>query len=206
MKRLDPEGRLWSEIGPERALGGVVYSANAVEAPGVIRGTSPGRNWIRIGEPDGSASERVKRIHSVFGKADMGPVATDIRAVLWDKLMSNIATGSLSCLTGSTIDQVQQNPALHQLAIDLMREAVAIAAALGTELDVDPVERFKLTKGGAHKVSMLQDLERGKPMEIDAIIGVPQELAHAAGVKTPVFDILNALLKQRARLLGLYHG
>ncbi|MDA0656951.1 MAG: 2-dehydropantoate 2-reductase [Proteobacteria bacterium] len=203
---LDPGGRLWKEIGPERTLGGVIYSANMMEAPGIVRGTSPGRNWLCIGEPDGSDSERVKKIQAVFEKADMGPIAKDIRRTLWDKLMSNMATGPISCLTGSTVADIQQTPALHDLATTMMRESMAIARALGTDIDIDPVERFEKTKGGSHKVSMLQDMEKGNPMEIDAMVGVPHELAKAAGVDTPALDIMVALLKQRARTMGLYGG
>lgn len=206
IESLDPGGRLWTEIGPERALGGVVYSANGLEAPAVVRNTSPGRNWIRIGEPDGSDSDRVRKIHAVFDEADMGPIATDIRHTLWDKLMSNMATGPISCLTHCTVAELQQDPGLHALAIKMMRDAMAVAAGLGTPIDIDPVERFKKTKGGSHKVSMLQDLERGNPLEIDAMVGVPHELAKAAGIETPTLDIMVALLKQRARLLGLYEG
>ncbi|HAT35834.1 MAG TPA: hypothetical protein DCS82_08970 [Rhodospirillaceae bacterium] len=204
IESLDPGGRLWNEIGPERALAGIVYSANGLEAPGVVRNTSPGRNWVRIGEPDGSFSERLKNIHAVFDEADMGPIAEDVRETLWDKLMSNMATGPISCLTHCTVADIQQSPALHALAVKMMRDALAVAAGLGTPMDIDPVERFKMTKGGAHKVSMLQDLERGKPMEIDPMVGVPHELAKAAGVETPTLDLMVALLKQRARILGLY--
>jgi 2-dehydropantoate 2-reductase len=206
IKCLDPGGRLWKEIGPERTLGGVVYSSNGLEAPGIVRGSSPGRNWLCIGEPDGSDSERVKKIHAVFDKADMGPVATDIRHRLWDKLMSNMATGPISCLTGSTVAEVQQTPALNDLAITMMGESMAIARALGTDIDIDPVERFAKTKGGSHKVSILQDMEKGNSMEIDAMVGVPHELAKAAGLDTPALDIMVALLKQRAQTLGLYGG
>jgi len=203
---LDPGGRLWKEIGPERALGGVIYSANGLIAPAHVRNNSPGRNWLCIGEPDGSTSERVKKIHAVFEKADMGPIAKDIRHVLWDKLMSNMATGPISCLTGCTVADLQGDPALHKLATSIMGEAMAIASVLGTPIDIDPVERFKKTKGGAHKVSMLQDMEKGNQMEIDAMLGVPYELAQAAGIETPTLGTLVSLLKQRARLMGLYQG
>jgi len=203
---LDPGRRLWNEIGPERALGGVVYSANGLVAPAHVRNTSPGRNWLCIGEPDGSKSERVKSIQAVFEKADMGPIAEDIRYVLWDKLMSNMATGPISCLTGGTVAELQADPRLHKLATSIMGEAMAIASALGTPINIDPVERFKQTKGGSHKVSMLQDMEKGNQMEIDGMLGVPYELAQAAGIETPTLGTLVALLKQRARLMGLYQG
>ena len=204
IKSLDPDGRLWNEIGVSRAIGGVVYSANTLTAPGVVFNTSPGRNWLQIGEPDGSMSSRIKSIHKIFSQADMGPLSTDIRYTVWDKLMSNMATGSISCLTHSTVQELQENSETHTLAISIMNEAMSIARYLGTPIDIDAVERFKMTKGGSHKVSMLQDLERGQYMEIDSMVGVPLELAQKAGIDVPALTIVVSLLKHRARLLGLY--
>ena len=205
IKSLDPGGRLWDELGVHRAIGGVVYSANTLESPGVVRNTSPGRNWLQIGEPTGLKSVRLKKIHDVFNEADMGPLTNDIRYTVWDKLMSNMATGSISCLTHSTTNELQQNDETHALAIGIMNEAMAIANSLGTSIDIDPVERFKLTKGGSHKVSMLQDLERFHRMEIDSMVGVPLELAQKANIKVPILSVVVTLLKHRAYLLGLYN-
>ena len=205
IESLDPGGRLWEDLGVHRAIGGVVYSANTLESPGVVRNTSPGRNWLQIGEPTGLKSSRIKKIHDVFKEADMGPLTNDIRYTVWDKLMSNMATGSISCLTHSTVNELQQNDGTHALAIGIMREAMAIANSLGTSIDIDPVERFKLTKGGSHKVSMLQDLERVHRMEIDSMVGVPLELAQKADIRVPILSVVVALLKHRAHLLGLYN-
>ncbi|MGK0172352.1 MAG: 2-dehydropantoate 2-reductase [Gammaproteobacteria bacterium] len=204
LERLDPGGRWWNEIGPERALGGVVYSANEVVSPGVIQNGSPGRNQLRVGEPNGTDSERVRRINDVLARAGMAADVTDIRATLWEKLLGNIAFAPIACLTGCTIGDILLDKELRQVAEQLMGEAISVAEAFGTKLGVGAKERLDSAKATAHKPSMLQDLERGRPMEIDSIVAVPQELGRMANVPTPHLDQALALLKQRARLAGTY--
>ena len=202
--RLDPGGRWWNEIGLERVVGGVVYSANEIVSPGVVEHRSLGRNELRIAEPTGEPSERVDRINEVLTLADMAVPVTDIRATIWEKLLANIAYGPIACLTGSTITEILDDPSLKALATEIMGEAIETAKALGTSLGVTAEQRISNTKSSGHKPSILQDLERGRPMEIDAIAGVPQELAKIAGVSTPALDRVLALLRQKARLAGLY--
>jgi len=206
LERLDPGGRWWREIGPERVIGGVAYSANEVTAPGVVENRSSTRNELRIGEPNGERSARVTAINAVLAKAGMAAEVSDIRSTVWEKLLANIAYGPIACLTGSTITEILEQPDLRSLATDVMGEAIATAAALGTRLDVTAEQRIASTKSTGHKPSILQDLERGRPMEIDAIVAVPQSMAKAAGVATPALDQMSALLKQRARMGGLYDG
>ncbi|MBT6275050.1 MAG: 2-dehydropantoate 2-reductase, partial [Chromatiales bacterium] len=199
LERLDPGGRWWDEIGPERVIGGVVYSANEVTAPGVVENRSA-RNQLRIGEPTGEPSERVARINEVLERVEMAVALTDIRAILWEKLLGNIAFGPIACLTGATITDIRANPELTRLATDIMGEAIATASAVGTPLTVTAEERIGNTRSSGHKPSMLQDLERGRAMEIDAIATVPRDLARAAGLPTPALDRVLALLQERARV------
>lgn len=205
LPRLDPEGRWWDEIGPDRALGGVVYSANTVVEPGVVHNASVG-NELRIGEPTGEATDRAGLIQGALASAGLAAPAPDIRQEIWTKLLGNIAYAPVACLTGSTTDQIKTDRELRKLAIEVMNEAIAIAKALGTPLDISAEERVSRRGSIGHKLSMLQDLEQGRPMEIDSILVVPQELARSTGVETPALDRMLALLKQRARLAGLYDG
>ena len=206
IERLDPGGRWWNEIGPARAIGAVVYSANEVLRPGVVYNGSPERNELRIGEPDGTRSDRVAHINAVLEGAHMTREVADIRQALWEKLLGNIAFAPIACLTGSTIGQIIADDELRAVAENLMTEAIAIAAALGTELGLSAQERLRNVRATGHKPSMLQDLELERPMEVDSIAAVPQELARMTGVATPHLDQAVALLKQRARLAGTYAG
>mgnify|MGYP003338533563 CR=1 FL=1 len=123
LDKLDPGGRWWDEIGPERVIGGVVYSANEVTAPGVVENRST-RNQLRIAEPTGESSERVARINEVFEKVAMAAPVADIRATLWEKLLGNIAFGPIACLTGANISELRADPALAHLATKIGRAHV----------------------------------------------------------------------------------
>ncbi len=203
---LDPGGRWWDEIGVERIIGGIVWSANAVAEPGVVLNNSDGRNQLRIGEPDGTVSPRVEAVHAALASAGIDfPPSTDIRKEIWAKLIGNIVFAPGCCLTGATVMDLKTDPEMRQFCLSLMREAETIANALGTELDTTPEERMEIRPGTKpHKVSMLQDLEAGRPMEVDAIVAVPQQLARMCDIPTPTLDVALGLLKQRARLAGLY--
>lgn len=203
---LDPGGRWWDEIGVERIIGGIVWSANAVPEPGVIQNNSDGRNHLRIGEPDGRITPRLEAVQQALASAGLDhPLSTDIRNEIWAKLIGNIAFGPGCCLTGATVIELKTDPDMRAFCLALMREAEAVAAALGTTLDTTPEDRMTIAPGSKpHKVSMLQDLEAGRPMEIDAIVSVPQQLARMTDTPTPTLDIALGLLKQRARLAGLY--
>ena len=205
---IDPGNRWWNEIGPRHAVGGVVNSANVVIAPGVVRYNSVKSSVLRIGEPDGSISDRCRRINEALSRAGVAvPVADDIRREIWTKLLGNMAFAPVCSLTSSNILDVASDAALRKLCIAIITEAIVIADALGTKIDVDPEQRIGGPgKLSAHKPSMLQDLELERPMEIDSILSVPQAFGRMTGVPTPNLDLVLALLKQRARSAGLYEG
>jgi 2-dehydropantoate 2-reductase len=202
---LDPGNRWWDEIGPKRAIGGVIYSANMVVEPGVVRGSSP-VNRLRIGEPDGSISERCKRINEALMRAGLAdPEIEDIRQVIWSKLLNVISFSPVCTLTSSSIADVLSDTALRTISANIMKETVAVAAALGTKIDFNLEERMEgMRRIAGHKPAMVQDFELGRPIEIPSILLTPQVFARLTGVATPTLDTLIALLKQRARSAGLY--
>ena len=205
---LDPGARLWDEIGVARAIGCVVYTANEVIEPGVILNRTPARNRLILGEPKGSASNRIAAIADALKTSGMDIQTTpDIRKEIWRKfLIGNMTLSLLASLTGSTADKVVGDPELAQVARKVAEEGKALAARLGVDLsDLDHMAQLapaSVPKG--NRPSMLQDLERGRPMEIDTMVTVVQDLAREAGVDVPTFSIVAALLKQRARAAGCY--
>jgi len=211
IERLDPGGALERSVGLERAVGCVVYSSNAVLAPGVVQAVNPTRNRFVLGEPDNTRTARVERIAKLFQGTDLDvPIDTDIRKTVWSKLLQNMGNSAGCCLTGGRIGEVLSDHELVQVARSINEEAVAIAASHGIELPpAYGPEQVKATLASpiaGHKPSMLQDLEVGKPMEIDAQFVVPRDFAREAGIATPVLDTATALLKARARLAGCYDG
>ncbi len=201
---LDPDGRQWSVIGPERVIGCVVYPAAEVVEPGVIRHVSGDR--FSLGEPDGSRSERIRSLsRAMIAAGFKAPVKTDIRTEIWVKLWGNVAFNPISALTGGTMAQICADPGTRALVRRIMDEAEAVATAFGIKM---PISAERRLEGGAsvgeHKTSMLQDLERRRPLELDAIVGAVAELGRLAEVATPAIDGVYALLRQRASLLGLY--
>ena len=205
--RLDPGGELARAVAPGRVIGGVVFSANEVDAPGVIRNLVPGRNMLVIGEPNDQESPRIKSLRKVLDAADMySPPARDIRQVIWSKLVLNLGTSILCTLTGETVGGVRGNAELSALANRLKSEGLAIAAAYGVPAEGAPERPGGGQSSGqiAHKPSMMQDYERGRPMEIDAQIMMPLEFARAAGVPAPTLEALAPLLAHKARAKRLY--
>jgi 2-dehydropantoate 2-reductase len=205
--RLDPGGELARAVAPGRVIGGVVFSANEVDAPGVIRNLVPGRNMLVIGEPNDQESPRIKSLRKVLDAADMySPPAKDIRQVIWSKLVLNLGTSILCTLTGETVGGVRGNAELSALANRLKSEGLAIAAAYGVPAEGAPERPGGGRSSGqiAHKPSMMQDYERGRPMEIDAQIMMPLEFARAAGVPAPTLEALAPLLAHKARAKRLY--
>jgi 2-dehydropantoate 2-reductase len=201
---VDPRGALWRLIGPEHAIGCVVYPAARIVEPGVIENVYGNR--FSIGEPDGSLSERVQAIGAMMKKAGFdAPVRQDIRTELWTKLVANIGYNPVSVLTGATLGQMINDPAMAALLDSVMSEAATVAAAFGVKVPLQPKQLMELTRPlGAHKTSMLQDLEAGRSVEIDPIVGAVVELARLKGMKTPVLDTVLALTRQRAKVAGCY--
>lgn len=185
---LDPDGRLWAALGPERALGCVAYSANTVTAPGVV--THEGGNQWLIGEPDGSASQRLHDTVAVFQKAGLrAEPSREIRREVWRKLALNVAFGPLCALNRCTTAGVAGSLALTATAKGLIEETLAVAAALGWNIGAE-VDPDSVMHGGNWRPSMLQDVERGRPIEVEALLGQTQAFAREAGIKTPAIDIV----------------
>jgi 2-dehydropantoate 2-reductase len=204
LPRIDPDDALRRALGPGRALGGVVYSASAVTAPGVIEVEQPNSRVI-LGEPDGTVSDRVLTLSGLITKGGISGEATPaIRTEIWNKLISNLAGGALAVLTGSAPKGVYAEPAAEQAALRMMQEATSIAQALGADPTTDHQRRIGGQRAMDHKPSILQDMELGRPMEIDGMFDAPLALAHMAGVAVPTLELLVALCKLRARSAGLY--
>jgi 2-dehydropantoate 2-reductase len=205
LPRIDPGDVLRRALGPGRAIGGVVYSASAVTAPGVVEVEQP-KSRIILGEPDGTLSERVLMLSGLITKGGISGEATPaIRTEIWNKLISNLAGGTLAVLTGSAPKGIYVEPATEHAALRMMHEATAIAQALGADPAANHAQRIGNQRSMDHKPSILQDLELGRPMEIDGLFDAPLTLAHMAGVEVPTLELLVALCKLRARSAGLYN-
>jgi len=204
LPRIDPNDALRSALGPGRTIGGVVYSASAVTAPGVVEVEQPKSRFI-LGEPDGSLSDRVRTLAGLITKGGVSGEATPaIRTEIWNKLISNLSGGTLAVLSGSAPKGVYQEPAAEKAALRMMQEATAIAQAMGADPVTDHARRIAGQRGMDHKPSILQDLELGRPMEIDGMFDAPLALARIAGVEAPTLELMVALCKLRARSAGLY--
>lgn len=203
LESIDPGGRQWKEIGPARAIGCVVYPATEIEAPGVIRHVYGDR--FPLGEPSGEISPEVQRLSEMFVKAGLqAPVLDRIRDEIWLKLWGNVCLNPISALTHATLDVICSDPGTRAIAKAMMLEAQAIAETFGVNFRVDVERRIEgARKVGAHKTSMLQDLERGRPMEIDPLVTVVQEMGRMTKIPTPTIDTVLALTLQRARIAGL---
>jgi 2-dehydropantoate 2-reductase len=198
LKSVDPDDRQWREIGPERVIGCVVYPAAEVVEPGVVELVEGDR--FTLGEPDGSRSERIARLSQALIAAGFkAPVRPRIRDEIWIKLWGNLSFNPISALTLATLDVIVHDPGTRAVAKGMMLEAQAIAERLGVTFPIDVDRRIDGAGAvGAHKTSMLQDLERGRPMEIDALLGGVKELGEITGVATPTIDTVLALLRLRA--------
>ncbi len=204
LPRIDPDDALRHALGPNRAIGGVVYSASAVTDPGVVHVEQPKSRFI-LGEPDGTLSDRVRTLAGLITAGGVSGEATPaIRDEIWNKLISNLAGGTLAVLTGRAPKYIYEEPAAQQAALRMMQEAAAIARGLGAGPTVDFEARIASQRGMDHKPSILQDLELGRPMEIDGMFDAPLALAHIAGVAAPTLELLVALCKIRGRSAGLY--
>ena len=204
LESIDPGGRQWRELGPERGIGCIVYPATEIEAPGVIRHVYGDR--FPIGEPSGEKTADVESLSALFVKAGLqSPVLDRIRDEIWLKLWGNVCLNPISALTHATLDVICSDPATRALSKSIMLEAQTIAETFGVKFRVDVERRIEgARKVGAHKTSMLQDLERGRPMEIDPLVTVVQEMGRLTKIPTPSLDAVLALVVQRAKIAGLY--
>jgi 2-dehydropantoate 2-reductase len=203
IQSVDPGGVQWDGIGPERAIGCVVYPATEVVEPGVVRLIEG--NKFTLGEPSGEKTERVQALASALMSAGFRAPVRSIRDEIWVKLWGNLCFNPISALTGETLDVVATDPGTRAVARAMMVEAQAIGERLGVRFPIDVDRRIDGAAAiGAHRTSMLQDLERGRPMEIDALVTAVQEMGSLVGVPTPAIDVVLALVQQRAHQAGLY--
>jgi len=204
IKAVDPRGEQWSAITPERVIGCVVYCACDVPEPGLIRHLSSNR--FTLGEPSGEKSGRAVALAEAMKKGGLkAPVRPRIREEIWIKLWGNLAFNPISALTGLTLVDICEDPVQRRRARAMMVEAQAIAEKLGITFPIDVDKRIDGAHGvGAHKTSMLQDLEAGRPMEIDALVTAVQELGQMTGVNTPNIDKTLAEVQELGRTSGCY--
>ena len=199
LESVDPGGLIWRGIGPERAIGCVVYPSVEVPEPGVIRHLSDDK--FSLGEPSGERSERVRTLARVFIDAGLkAPVRPRIRDEIWVKLWGNLSFNPLSALTMATLDVLAGDAGIRVIARAMMVEAQAVGEKHGIRFAVDVDRRIDAAASvGAHRTSMLQDLEQGRPLEIAALVESVMEVARLVGQPTPTIDLVHALLRQRIR-------
>jgi 2-dehydropantoate 2-reductase len=195
LERVDPGGVIASAIEPRRVLGSLAYFATDVVEPGVIRHIEGNR--ISFGEPDGSKSERARRIAEALIAAGFRcPVTPRFRHEIWVKLLGNVAFNPISALTRGTLEELARHAEVSQVIRTIMAESEAVAAKLGIELPISIDQRMAgAEKVGAHKTSMLQDYEAGRPLELEAVVGAVVELGDTLGVAMPVTRAVYACAK-----------
>jgi 2-dehydropantoate 2-reductase len=197
LESVDPGGRQMRVLGAERAIGCVLNPAAEVIAPGVIKHMH-GKKFP-IGEPSGRRTRRIERLHQLLQEAGLeAPIRTDIRDEIWLKLWGNLPLSPISALTHATLDRVTRDPATRAVCRSMMAEAQLIGERIGIKFRVDADRRLDGAGAvGPHKISMLLDLERGRPMEIDPIVTVVQEIGQRLAIATPTIDVVAALIKLR---------
>ena len=197
VESVDPDGGIWRGIGPERAIGCVVYPSVEIVEPGVVRHLSDNR--MILGEPHGDRSERIVALAALFLAAGLkAPIRPRLRNDIWMKLWGNLAFNPLSALTHATLDVLATEPRTRAIARKMMMEGQAVGEALGARFSVDVERRIdKAAAVGAHRTSMLQDWLLGRPLETDALVGAVQELGALVGIATPTIDLIHTLLAQR---------
>jgi 2-dehydropantoate 2-reductase len=194
IEAVDPDGAVSKAVPPGRAIGCVVYCSTELEAPGVVRHIEGTR--FSIGEPDGSSTSRCARFSEAMIAGGLKcPVEADIRRDIWLKLMGNIAFNPISVLTGATMRAIASHPGTRELVLRMMHETEEIADRLGSKPDISVERRFEgAARVGDHKTSMLMDYEAGKPLEHDALLKAPIELAELVGVPAPNLTSMHAVL------------
>lgn len=207
LERVDPGGVIADAIEPRRVIGSLAYFATDIVEPGVIHHTEGNR--LTLGEPDGSRSERSRALAEALGAAGFRcPVTPRIRTEIWVKLLGNVVFNPISALTGATLEQMARHPDVSRTVRAVMTETEAVAHRLGIRLPVTIEQRIAgAEKVGAHKTSMLQDLEAGRPLELEAVVGAVVELGARLGVPMPATQAVYACTqlldqeRQRARAL-----
>lgn len=206
LQSVDPGGRIYSEIGAHRAIGCVVYPACEIAEPGVIQHIDGER--FSLGEPSGEASERVKTLSQLMIAGGLkAPQKKRIRDEIWVKLWGNCSFNPVSALTGATLDQIGADPACRHLVHNIMTECQTIGEAVGVRFNVSIEDRIAgAARITGHKPSTRQDIEAGRPLEIDPLVSAVLELADRLEIQAPTLAHVTGLLKLQARTLGLYDG
>ena len=206
LESVDPGGQVADHIDVDRVIGSVVYPAAEVVSPGVIHHLEGNR--FSIGELDNSDSERIRGISEVLrGAGFKAPVLSDIRSEIWTKLWGNLSLNPISALSHATLVDICQFPASRELLTKMMSEAQLVAEALGIRFKVSLEKRIAGAEAvGKHKTSMLQDLEAGRPMEIDALVGSIVELGRITKIATPHIDAIFSTISLLAMTVAEHHG
>ena len=203
LESVDPGGKQWAGIGPERIVGCVVYPACEVPEPGVIRHLEGNR--FTLGEPTGEKTERVQQLAQALIGAGLRAPVRRIRDEIWVKLWGNLCFNPISALTHATLDVITTEAGTRELCRSMMGEARTVGEALGARFPVSIKRRIDGAAAvGAHRTSMLQDLDRGRPMEIDALITAVQEMGRMVEIPTPTIDTVLVLVQQRGRVASCY--
>ncbi|MCW5633560.1 MAG: 2-dehydropantoate 2-reductase [Rubrivivax sp.] len=207
LQSVDPGGAIAAAIPFRQVLGCVVHAAASTPEPGLVR-HQVGQSLI-VGEPQGdpgAKSERVRAVVELLAHAGFEPThAEHVRQAVWYKLWGNMTMNPVSAITGATIDRVLGDPLVRAFCSAAMAEAAAIGARIGCPIAQSPEDRHAVTERlGAFKTSMLQDVEAGRPLELDAIVGAVQEIGRRLGLATPNIDALLGLARLFARVRGLY--
>ena len=204
LESVDPAGAQWNGFGPEKVLGCVVYPAAEVIEPGVIKHIEGNR--FSLGEPDGQKSDRIVNLSRIYTEAGLkAPVRPRIRDEIWVKLWGNLSFNPISALTHATLDILCTDPGTRTVARNMMLEAQEIAEKLGVKFPIDVDRRIEGGAAvGAHRTSMWQDLDMGRPMEIDALVGSVKELGRITNTPTPTIDTVLGLIQMRGKMAGVY--
>lgn len=185
LERIDPGGVIARSIEADRVIGSIIYFSTEISQPGVVKHIDGNR--ISLGEPDCSRSDRIRVLaEALIGAGFKAPVTTRIREEIWVKILGNLSFNPISALTGATLVGMVRDPDVADLVKNIMTEASAVAAKIGIEMPVTIERRMEgAAKIGEHKTSMLQDLEAGRPIELEAIVGAVLEMGHRLGVPMP---------------------
>lgn len=203
---VDPDGAIAAAIEPHRIIGSVVYPAAELVAPGLVKLIEGNR--FTLGEPSGERTPRIEKLSQVFMAAGFkAPIARDIRSELWIKLWGNLSFNPISALTHATLEQICRFPATRALAAALMLEGQAVAEALGVRFKISLEQRLAGAEAvGAHKTSMLQDVEAGRALELEALVGAVIELGRITGTPTPQLGAIYAATQLLAQTLAEQRG
>jgi 2-dehydropantoate 2-reductase len=201
---VDPDGAIGRALPAPHIVGCVVHASCSVDAPGVIRHHFG--DGLIVGEPSGQATARVQALHALLKKAGFNAsVSPQIQKDIWYKLWGNMTVNPISAITGATTDRIMDDPLVRQFISSVMLEAKAVGEKIGIPIDQQPEDRHAVTrKLGAFRTSMLQDVDAGKPVELDALVSAVRELGQLTQVATPFTDALLGLSRLHAQQRGLY--